>query len=246
MNFIILGTGPGLPETARHQSSLYVQVGPKHFLFDCGEGTSRQLIKHGLDGDLIDSVFISHYHPDHVSGLFMLLQTYLIQNRTKPLQVFLPERPAIFLETMQFFYTFTQRLPFQLKLLDCHECELYHEEVLAALNDHLLGYGEFLQEARLPNPMNSYSFRIASPEGDLAFTSDLATIDSVQALVRGCHTVITDAQHPQAGQVLKLQYLDIQRVLLNHGISPELQDKLEEGMPDNFAFAQESIAYTIT
>jgi len=245
MKFILLGTGSGMPELGKNQSSLYVNVNGKHLLFDCGEGVSQQLLKHHLDNNVLDAIFISHYHPDHISGLFMLLQMLKIQKREKPLQLFLPERPAALVETLQFLYTFIQKFTFPLHILDCEESELYYEEVNAALTDHLLEYEDLVNENKLPNLLHSYAFRISGPEGSLAYTSDINKVESVQFLIRNCHTVIIDAQHPEADQIIRLQYSDIKRVLLTHGISPNLQAFLFENPIDMFEFAQEDITYII-
>lgn len=245
MKFILLGTGSGMPELDKNQSSLYVNVNGKHLLFDCGEGVSKQLLKHHLDNNVLDAIFISHYHPDHISGLFMLLQMLKIQKREKPLQLFLPERPAALVETLQFLYTFIQKFTFPLHILDCEESELYFEEVNAALTDHLLEYEDLVNENKLPNLLHSYAFRISGPEGSLAYTSDINKVDSVQFLIRDCHTVIIDAQHPEADQIIRLQYSGIKRVLLTHGISPTLQAFLFENPIDMFEFAQEDITYII-
>ncbi len=228
MKFILLGTGSGMPELGKNQSSLYVNVNGKHLLFDCGEGVSQQLLKHHLDNNVLDAIFISHYHPDHISGLFMLLQMLKIQKREKPLQLFLPERPAALVETLQFLYTFIQKFTFPLHILDCEESELYYEEVNVALTDHLLEYEDLVNESKLPNLLHSYAFRISGPEGSLAYTSDINKVESVQFLIRNCHTVIIDAQHPEADQIIRLQYSGIKRVLLTHGISPTLQAFLFE------------------
>jgi len=245
MKFILLGTGSGMPELGKNQSSLYVNVNGKHLLFDCGEGVSQQLLKHHLDNNVLDAIFISHYHPDHISGLFMLLQMLKIQKREKPLQLFLPERPAALVETLQFLYTFIQKFTFPLHILDCEESELYYEEVNVALTDHLLEYEDLVNESKLPNLLHSYAFRISGPEGSLAYTSDINKVESVQFLIRNCHTVIIDAQHPEADQIIRLQYSGIKRVLLTHGISPTLQAFLFENPIDMFEFAQEDITYFI-
>ena len=245
MKFIFLGTGSGMPELDKNQSSLYVNVNEKHLLFDCGEGVSKQLLKHHLDNNVLDAIFISHYHPDHISGLFMLLQMLKLQKREKPLQLFLPERPAALVETLQFLYTFIQKFTFPLHILDCEESELYFEEVNAALTDHLLEYEGLVNENKLPNLLHSYAFRISGPEGSLAYTSDINKVESVQFLIRNCHTVIIDAQHPEADQIIRLQYSGIKRVLLTHSISPKLQAFLFENPIDMFEFAQEDITYLI-
>lgn len=245
MKFILFGIGSGLPDLTSHQSALYVQTVEKKFLFDCGEGCSYQLLHHNLAGDALDAIFISHYHPDHVSGLFMVLQMLRLQMRQKPLQLFLPERPAVMVEFLQYLYTFPHRFSFQLRILPCTEADLYHKEVTAALTDHLRNYEESIAEDQMPNPMNSYSFRISSPEGDLVYSSDINTTDCVLPMLRDCHTAIVDAFHPEPEQILKLQYAGIPRILLTHRPRPELLAAIPENAAEVFQLAMENKVYTL-
>ncbi|MGC9362542.1 MAG: MBL fold metallo-hydrolase [Candidatus Syntrophosphaera sp.] len=245
MRFILLGTASGMPELTKSSSSLYVETRGKNLLFDCGEGTSQKLLKHHLDGDTLDALFISHYHPDHVSGLFTLLQMLQLQKRGKPLQLFLPERPAAMVEALEFLYVFPKRFPFPLQIHECSQAELHHEEVVAAVTDHLFNYEDFLEANQLPNQMNSYAFKITSGEGNLVYTSDIATTDQIMPIIRDSHTVIADALHPEPEQILKLQYAGVRRVLLTHGISDELSRILSEEKPPMFEFAIEDHEYSI-
>ncbi len=245
MRFILLGTASGMPDPSLNSSCLYVESNGKRFIFDCGEGCAAQLIRHGLDGEALDAVFISHYHPDHVSGLFMLLQMLYLQKRIKPLQLFLPERPAEMMELLQMTYTFPKRFSFSLNVFDCAEAELYHDEIRAQRNDHLAGYREFVEDHGLPHLFLSYSFRVSSPAGDLVYTSDLGSTDSVRSLVRDCHTAIVDALHPEAAQIIKLQYLGLRRVLLTHGISQQLRDTLSAVPVPLFSAARQDEVYEI-
>ncbi len=245
MRFIMLGISPGLPNLDTHLSALYVQVGENHLLFDCGEGTYRQLLRHQLDQNKLDAIYISHYHPDHLSGIFMVLQMLYLQNRSKPLHLFLPERPAAVLEMIQLQYTFIQKFSFPLQIHDCKECELYYPEVTPVVTDHLLGYAEIIKAGNLPNQMSSYGFMITDTEGSLLYTSDIATTDCLSGILPHCHTVIIDALHPEARQVLKLEYSGIKRILLTHGISDELKQALAATPSEIFDFAREDTVYTL-
>ncbi|XP_040046936.2 zinc phosphodiesterase ELAC protein 2 isoform X3 [Gasterosteus aculeatus] len=76
---VFLGTGSALPMKIRNVSGTLVNISPScSLLLDCGEGTFGQLCRHY--GDAVDealskisSVFISHQHADHHTGLLMLL-----------------------------------------------------------------------------------------------------------------------------------------------------------------------------
>ena len=63
MKIRILGSAPGIPVPGKNHSALWFYTHGKNILVDCGEGISQQLMKYDLDGDVIDYVIISHYHP---------------------------------------------------------------------------------------------------------------------------------------------------------------------------------------
>jgi ribonuclease BN (tRNA processing enzyme) len=244
MRFMMLGAGCGMPETGKTLSCMYVNADDLHLLFDCGEGTSWKLLKHGLDKDVIDAIFISHMHPDHVTGLFMVLQMFYIQNRQKPLRIFMPERPGLLLDMLHAMYTYPQRFPFALHIHECGETELYYDNIMPVLTDHLHQYEELIATQKQPNQMSSYSFRITSGGKELVYTSDLKTTDCIMGFIRNCHTVVVDAQHPGAEQIIKLQYSGAQRVLLNHGISTALAEALAASPIDSFETVEEDRIYT--
>lgn len=60
-------------------------------LFDCGEGTQRQLMRSSLSFMGITKIFITHFHGDHYLGLAGLLQTMALNGRTKDLEIFGPK-----------------------------------------------------------------------------------------------------------------------------------------------------------
>lgn len=76
---VFLGTGSSLPMKIRNVSGTLVNISPSQsLLLDCGEGTFGQLCRHyGNDVDQIlsklSTVFVSHLHADHHTGLIQLL-----------------------------------------------------------------------------------------------------------------------------------------------------------------------------
>ncbi len=83
---VFLGTGAGgFRGSARFKSSLYLDG----MLFDCGAGVAGRLEDLGLLGS-VDAVFITHLHSDHLSGLYDLLVSMVVDRRARPLSIYAP------------------------------------------------------------------------------------------------------------------------------------------------------------
>ncbi|MES2304663.1 MAG: ribonuclease Z [Gemmatimonadota bacterium] len=84
-----LGTSAALPTTERNVSGLMMQREGELLLFDCGEGTQRQMMRYGA-GFTMSDIFFSHYHSDHTLGLPGLLRSLGMMARTAPLTLYGP------------------------------------------------------------------------------------------------------------------------------------------------------------
>jgi ribonuclease Z len=89
MDLVFLGTGGSAPTARRSTACLLARVGGDRILFDCGEGSQRQMQRStGLVQ--VDSIFITHLHADHYLGVPGLLKTYDLNDRDRPLRIFGP------------------------------------------------------------------------------------------------------------------------------------------------------------
>src|SRR6266516_299879 len=84
-----LGTGGSVPSARRSTASVLVARGGERLMFDCGEGTQRQL-QRSLGLAQVDAVYLTHFHADHILGLPGLLKTYDLTDRQAPLTVYGP------------------------------------------------------------------------------------------------------------------------------------------------------------
>ncbi len=89
LSAIFLGTGGSVPSARRSTASVLVARGGERLMFDCGEGTQRQL-QRSLGLTQVEEIYLTHFHADHILGLPGLLKTYDLTDRQEPLTVYGP------------------------------------------------------------------------------------------------------------------------------------------------------------
>ncbi len=91
LEIVFLGTGSGIPSPHRNPASIWLHYEGDAFLWDCGEGTQRQLMLAKLSFMKISRIFITHWHADHWAGIIGLMQTMNLEKRKSPLYIYGPE-----------------------------------------------------------------------------------------------------------------------------------------------------------
>jgi ribonuclease Z len=94
MRIVFLGTGGTYPSKVRNVTSIAVQLPGEVVMFDCGEGTQRQLMSSSVSFMKVSRIFISHLHADHFLGLPGLIQSMSLNGREDDLTVYGPVRTA--------------------------------------------------------------------------------------------------------------------------------------------------------
>ncbi len=92
MKIVFLGTGAAVPTKNRNHSSIGLKFDGEIFLFDCGEGTQRQIIYTDLSPMKINNIFITHLHGDHILGLPGLLQSIGFNGRMESINIYGPPK----------------------------------------------------------------------------------------------------------------------------------------------------------
>jgi ribonuclease Z len=86
LSVFFVGTAGSIPTARRGLPSVLVRRGGDRILFDCGEGTQRQLLSSVGLAELTE-IFVTHFHADHWLGLPGLLKTFDLRARERPLQI---------------------------------------------------------------------------------------------------------------------------------------------------------------
>jgi ribonuclease Z len=114
LSLFFLGTAGSVPSARRGLPAILVRRGGDRLLFDCGEGTQRQLLRSVGLLDL-DAVFITHFHADHWLGLPGMLKSFALRERTSPLTVYGPRGLKDLMGVMRIVYG---RLPYELGIVE--------------------------------------------------------------------------------------------------------------------------------
>lgn len=110
-----LGTAASRPTVGRNVSALSVERAGDHMLFDCGEGTQRQMMRFGTGFNVAD-IFFTHLHADHFLGLTGLLRTMSLQGREDAIRLWGPVGSTAVLESA--VRLGVERVTFEVQILE--------------------------------------------------------------------------------------------------------------------------------
>ncbi|MEM4554363.1 MAG: ribonuclease Z [Candidatus Anstonellaceae archaeon] len=86
----MIGTSSGVPTPQRGMPAIALRRENVLLLFDCGEGTQRQMMCLGISYMKVRGIFLSHLHLDHYLGIFGLIETMALNGRQDLLEIFGP------------------------------------------------------------------------------------------------------------------------------------------------------------
>jgi ribonuclease Z len=139
-------------------------------MFDCGEGTQRQMIQEGVGFHRKAKLFVTHMHGDHVLGLPGLLQTMSLLGRKRKMEIYGPTGIEAFVEAINKTVRFSLTFPLQVTDVEAGlVCEEKEYAIYSAQSNHLdtsLAYA--LVEKPRPGRFNTQKAKKQGvPEGPL-------------------------------------------------------------------------------
>ena len=116
LDVVFLGTSASMPTAQRSPAALLVRRGGERLLFDCAEGTQRQLQRSSVGLVDLEEIFLTHFHADHFLGLPGMLKTFALRGRDAlPLTVYGPRGLEQLFAALR---PFVGRLPYPLTLTE--------------------------------------------------------------------------------------------------------------------------------
>jgi ribonuclease Z len=220
----LLGTGVGIPQPKRSQSSLVIQ-NEMPLLFDCGAGTLLRLSEAGINIGDIDTIILSHLHLDHTLDLMALANArHLLQ--LKGLEVYGPSGTNLWVQTIRNAYPYLEKMQIQVQ-------ELYPK-------DSFFLKGLMITTEETIHSVPALCFRIESNHKAVVYSGDTEPSLRIAKMAEGADLLIHECSFPEPFKVtnhttpVKLGSLirDVDRVILTH-LYPETQG-LEQEMALDF------------
>jgi ribonuclease Z len=132
LSLLFAGTAGSVPTARRGLPAVLVRRGGDRLLFDCGEGTQRQLLR---SVGLLDlhAVFLTHHHADHWLGLPGMLKSFELRDRDAPLTVYGPPGTVELMRVMRLVYG-RLSYPFDVVDLEAGDAIEFNAYEVAAFN----------------------------------------------------------------------------------------------------------------
>jgi ribonuclease Z len=108
---VFLGTAASRPTVGRNVASLVIARAGELMMFDCGEGTQRQMMRYAT-GFTVNDIFFTHMHADHFLGVIGLLRTMGLQGREDAMHLHGPEGSGEILH--EAVHLGVERVPFEI------------------------------------------------------------------------------------------------------------------------------------
>lgn len=227
---IFIGTSSGKTSLKRYHSSILINYNNSNILIDCGDAVSRALLSSKIDPNSIDALVISHFHPDHISGLGSLITQMKLTKREKPLSIYTHQD---FVSTTKFFlynqYLFINKLKFALRF----HSFTFEEQVELVKNLSFIPRSN----THLDNNINdagmgmisfsSTSFLFTINKKNVVYTGDIGKAEDLYLFGdHGIDVMISESTHEEPATIIKaFTELSAKKLYFTH-IADEDEEKI--------------------
>lgn len=203
IRIVMLGSGAALVDPDRGHAGFVLTVEGRHYLFDIGHGTTRQLVRANIDPSTVNHVFISHLHFDHIGDTaYFIISTWMSNRAVKP-QIYGPPGTAHFvahlLEGGAFQADIHARAQYKQR---AESMEMVRPDVHEIAPGLVFDDGNVKVSAdyveHIPcEILHCFGFRIEAAGKVIVFSGDTSPCESMVRLARGADLLIHDCTFPE-------------------------------------------------
>lgn len=219
---IAVGTGTGLSVKGRGGSCFLVDCDRQMIMLDCGEGAAAWSTDLKFVSAL-RAIFVSHFHSDHFSGFFQIMQNLTLEGRDSPLDVYIPESgiepvrlmlETIYLDKILVNHTLNDNTGWL--ILNPMEDEISLKNSSFKIecwdSDHFKD-----DKLRMLDQRSAFGFTVDCDGHRLIYTSDISTIDCLKENLYSEATLICDGLHVSQEEVYDLGIKrNLRRIIFTH------------------------------
>ncbi len=204
LRLAILGSGSAVPDPVRGNPSQAVIVEDSVLLFDCGERTTVNLVRAGINPLDVSALFLTHLHWDHISDFGYFAMSSWNCGRRELLPIYGPAGTAAMVEAsifgvhagdVDFVRAYIRALPEQVTERPVADPPFEAREIAVGFQLEGEGFrvrtGNVVHHQRLG--MESVAYRVDTEDGSVAMTGDTGPADEVVELARGADVLVHDA-----------------------------------------------------
>lgn len=179
----VVGSGTLLPDAERGSASFHLGVDGHSLLLDAGPGTLHGLPRAGISWRDVDTLALSHFHPDHIGDVPALLAAYRFGELSAPLTVLGPPGTEDLLERMAALHGAWILEPSRpLTIVELPAGEAWSSEDGAVR----------LEAVPTPHTDESVAFRIAGGGVSVGYTGDTGPSTRLHEFLAGCAVVVAE------------------------------------------------------
>ena len=219
MKLTVIGCGDAFGSGGRLQTCYHVEHEERQFLIDCGATVLIGLNRQGLDPNAVETIFISHLHGDHFSGLvWWMLHAQHVGRRKTPLTIAGPAGIEVrFKAAAEALFPGSTAVPLRFEM---NFLELARETPLTVVPATVTPY-----EVSHPSGAPSLAFRFALGNRTLSFTGDSEWVEALVPVGQGADLYIMECYAPEGRAPYHLSWKTIEanlarigarRILLTH------------------------------
>ncbi len=232
IKWTVLGSSAGNVSPKYNSSGYLLEVGDSRILLDCGSGVCSSIKRLGYSPVDISHIFITHMHSDHTCELPLFVQMRYTDKEPGALEIWMPsEGVEAFGKWLSTGYLFVEKFPFNL-MINPVKGEIRLEspdiKIIPIPNNHLKDSAEYINKYHYPNRMESYSYRIETPEKDILYSGDLRSIEDIEEHLKKLDLLVVESMHIDLKTLPELaEKYRVGKVLLTH-IADADRDRVEE------------------